>query len=86
MGGGRYEVLMEEQPPFFFIGYTQAYQWTYQGEKTLLMPGFLRAEHLTFGEKTSGIQTRRGTPTCGGTEAVPKASHPYGKRLFYLDA
>ncbi|MGE0823095.1 MAG: DUF1329 domain-containing protein [Candidatus Binatia bacterium] len=32
MGGGRYDVLMEEQPPFFFIGYVQAYQWTYQGE------------------------------------------------------
>jgi hypothetical protein len=87
MGGGRYEVLMEEQPPFFFIGYTQAYQWTYQGEQTLLMPGFLRAEHLTFGGKNNWYpnaawELRRVVVL----EAVPKASHPYGKRTFYLDA
>lgn len=87
MGGGRYEVLMEEQPPFFFIGYTHAYQWTYKGEQTLLMPGFLRAEHLTFGGKNNWYpnaawELRRVVIL----EAVPKASHPYGKRTFYLDA
>jgi hypothetical protein len=87
MGGGRYEVLMEEQPPFFFIGYMQAYQWTYKGEQTLLMPGFLRAEHLTFGGKNNWYpnaawELRRVVVL----EAVPKASHPYGKRTFYLDA
>ncbi len=87
MGGGRYEVLMEEQPPFFFIGYTHAYQWTYKGEQTLLMPGFLRAEHLTFGGKNNWYpnaawELRRVVVL----EAVPKASHPYGKRTFYLDA
>lgn len=87
MGGGRYEVLMEEQPPFFFIGYTHAYQWTYRGEQVLLMPGFLRAEHLTFGGKNNWYpnaawELRRVVVL----EAVPKASHPYGRRTFYLDA
>jgi hypothetical protein len=87
MGGGRYEVLMEEQPPFFFIGYVQAYQWTYKGEQTLLLPGFLRAEHLTFGGKNdwypnAAWELRRVVIL----EAVPKGAHPYGKRIFYLDA
>ncbi len=87
MGGGRYEVLQEEQPPFFFIGYVQAYQWMYKGEQTLLMPGFLRAEHLTFSGKNNWYpnvpwELRRVVVL----EAIPKASHPYGKRIFYLDA
>jgi hypothetical protein len=87
MGGGRYEVLMEEQPPFFFIGYIQAYQWTYKGEQTLLMPGFLRAEQLTFGGKSNWYphvawELRR----VAVLEAIPQGSHPYGQRIFYLDA
>lgn len=87
MGGGRYEVLQEEQPPFFFIGYVHAYQWTYKGEHSLLVPGFLRAEHLTFGGKNNWYpeaawELRRVVVL----EAVPKTSHPYGKRVFYLDA
>jgi hypothetical protein len=87
MGGGRYEVLMEEQPPFFFIGYIQAYQWTYTGEQTMLMPGFLRAEQLTFGGKSNWYpqapwELRRVVVL----EAMPQGSHPYGKRIFYLDA
>lgn len=87
MGGGRYEVLMEEQPPFFFIGYVQAYQWTYKGERTLLLPGFLRSEHLTFGGKNNWYpnaawELRRVVEL----EAAPKGSHPFGKRRFYLDA
>jgi len=87
MGGGRYEVLQEEQPPFFFIGYVQAYQWMYKGEQTLFTPGFLRAEHLTFGGKNNWYpnapwELRRVVVL----EVVPTASHPYGKRIFYLDA
>ena len=87
MGGGRYEVLQEEQPPFFFIGYVHAYQWTYKGEQTLLVPGFLRAEQLTFGGKNNWYpnaawELRRVVVL----EAIPKTSHPYGKRIFYLDA
>jgi hypothetical protein len=87
MGGGRYEVLMEEQPPFFFIGYVQAYQWSYKGEQTLLVPGFLRAERLTFSGKGNWYpmvpwELRRVVVL----EAVAKGSHPYAKRTFYLDA
>lgn len=87
MGGGRYTVLMEEQPPFFFFGYIHPYQWTYHGERTLLMPGFLRADHLTFGGKgdwypNAPWELRRVV----ALEALPKDSHPYPKRLFYLDA
>ena len=87
MGGGRYEVLMEEQPPFFFIGYVQAYQWTYKGEQTLLVPGFLRAERLTFSGKGNWYpnapwELRRVVVL----EAIPIGAHPYAKRVFYLDA
>ena len=87
MGGGRYEVLMEEQPPFFFFGYLHAYQWIYHGEQTRLVPGFLRADHLTFGGKGNWYpnapwELRRVVVL----EALPKSSHPYAKRLFYLDA
>ena len=87
MGGGRYEVLQEEQPPFFFIGYVHTYQWTYRGEQRLLVPGFLKAEQLTFGGKNNWYpnaawEIRRVVVL----EAVPRASHPYGKRVFYLDA
>ena len=87
MGGGRYAVLMEEQPPFFFFGYIHPYQWTYHGERTLLMPGFFRADLLTFGGKGAWYpnapwELRRVVVL----EAMPKGSHPYAKRLFYLDA
>ncbi len=87
MGGGRYEVLMEEQPPFFFFGYIHPYQWTYKDEETRLVPGFLRAEHLTFSGKGNWYpnvpwELRRVVVV----EALPKGSHPYAKRVFYLDA
>lgn len=87
MGGGRYEVLMEEQPPFFFFGYIQPYHWTYKGEQTLLMPGFLQADHLTFGGKGNWYPNAPWElHRVVVLEALPKGSHPYAKRLFYLDA
>ena len=46
-------MLAEEQPPFFFIGYLHEYNWTYKGEQTLLVPGFLQAERLTFSGKNN---------------------------------
>ena len=87
MGGGRYTVLNEEQPPFFFIGYIQEYHWTYRGEQTLLMPGFLRADHLSFGGKSNWYpnapwELRKVVVL----EIKPRSSHPYGKRVFFLDA
>jgi len=87
MGGGRYDVLAEEQPPFFFIGYLHEYNWTYKGEQVMLVPGFLRADLLTFGGKNNWYPN---TPwelrRVIALEATPKGQHPYNKRIFYLDA
>ncbi len=87
MGGGRYDVLQEEQPPFFFTGYIHEYNWTYKGEQVMLMPGFLKADHLTFGGKNNWYpevpwELRKVILL----EVSPKSSHPYSKRLFYIDA
>lgn len=87
MGGGRYDVLQEEQPPFFFTGYIHDYKWIYKGEQTMLAPGFLRDDHLTFGGKNNWYPN---TPwelrKVIILESVPKGDHPYSKRIFYLDA
>ncbi len=87
MGGGRYDVLAEEQPPFFFIGYLHEYNWTYKGEQTMLMPGFVRGDQLTFAGKNNWYpatpwELRRVVVL----ESTPKGTHPYSKRIFYLDA
>jgi hypothetical protein len=87
MGGGRYDVLAEEQPPFFFIGYLHEYNWTHKGEQMMLVPGFLRADALTFSGKNNWYpnvpwELRRVI----ALESTPKGPHPYSKRVFYLDA
>lgn len=86
MGGGRYPILMEEQPPLYFIGYLHEYEWTYLGERVLLLPGFLQADEVRFGGKNNWYpdapwELRRVV----AVEAMPKGDHPYGKRVFYLD-
>jgi hypothetical protein len=87
MGGGRYDVLSEEQPPFFFIGYLHEYNWVHKGEHLMLAPGFAKAGQLTFAGKNNWYpdlpwELRRVVVL----ESTPKGQHPYGKRLFYLDA
>ena len=87
MGGGRYDVLAEEQPPFFFLGYIHEYNWTYKGEQVMLVPGFLRADQLTFGGKNNWYpnvpwELRRVLIL----EVTPKGTHPYGRRVYFLDA
>ena len=87
MGGGRYDILMEEQPPLYFIGYLHEYAWTYSAERILLLPGLLQADAVRFGGKNKWYpdapwELRRVVVV----EALPKGSHPYGKRVFYLDA
>jgi len=87
MGGGRYDVLQEEQPPFFFSGYLHDYTWLYTGEHIMLVPGFLQADHLTFGGKNNWYpnapwELRKVVVL----ESTPKNDHPYSKRIFYLDA
>ena len=86
MGGGRYDILMEEQPPLYFIGYLHEYEWTYLGERVLLLPGFLQADEVSFGGKNNWYpeapwELRRVV----AVESMPKAGHPYGRRVFYLD-
>jgi hypothetical protein len=87
MGGGRYDVLQEEQPPFFFSGYLHEYTWTYKGEQVMLLPGFLKADHLTFGGKNNWYPN---TPwelrKVVVLESTPKGAHPYSKRIFYIDS
>ena len=87
MGGGRYDVLSEEQPPFFFIGYLHEYTWAYKGEQVMLVPGFFQGNQLVFGGKNNWYpatpwELRRVVVL----EATPKGAHPYSKRTFYLDA
>jgi len=87
MGGGRFDILQEEQPPFFFTGYLHEYNWTYKGEQVMLMPGFLQADRLTYGGKNNWYpnvpwELRRTVIL----ESAPKGSHPYSKRIFYIDA
>jgi hypothetical protein len=86
MGFGRFDLLQEEQPPFFFIGYLHEYNWTYRGEQVMLVPGFLRADHVAYGGKNNWYpdvpwELRR----VAVLESTPKGTHPYGKRVFYLD-
>ena len=86
MGGGRYDILMEEQPPLYFIGYLHEYDWTYLEERVLLLPGFLQAAEVSFGGKNNWYpdapwELRRVV----AVESVPKGGHPYGKRIFYFD-
>ena len=63
------------------------YNWTYKGEQVMLVPGFLRADALTFSGKNNWYpnvpwELRRVI----ALEATPKGQHPYSKRVFYLDA
>jgi hypothetical protein len=86
MGGGRYDILMEEQPPLYFIGYLHEYNWTYLEERVLLLPGFLQAAEVSFGGKNNWYpeapwELRRVI----AVECLPKGAHPYGKRIFYVD-
>jgi hypothetical protein len=87
MSGGRFDILQEEQPPFFFSGYLHDYQWLYKGEHVALVPGFLRADHVTFGGKNNWYpQVPWEVRSVVVVEATPKGEHPYSKRLFYFDA
>lgn len=87
MGGGRYDILMEEQPPLYFMGYLHEYEWTWLAEQVLLVPGFLQADAVSFGGKNNWYpeapwELRRVITVA----SRPKGGHPYGERVFYLDA
>jgi hypothetical protein len=84
--GGAYEVLQEENPPSFFHGYLHLYQWTYRGARLMLMPGFAKTAEVRFGGKNGWYpeipwELRRVLVL----ESLPKAAHPFGRRVYFLD-
>lgn len=84
--GGYYEMLQEEQPPFFFQGYLHEYAWKFGGAKVLLVPGFLNTPEITYAGKNGWYpqvpwELRRVLIL----EGTPRKSHPFGKRIFFLD-
>lgn len=84
--GGYYEMLQEEQPPFFFQGYLHEYTWTFDGARLMLVPGFLRTIELQYGGKNNWYpqvpwELRRTLVL----SCTPLHSHPFGKRVFFLD-
>ena len=84
--GGYYEMLQEEQPPFFFQGYLHEYTWAYGGSRLLLVPGFLKTTELNFGGKNNWyLQVPWSFGMCSRSNATPRRSHPFGKRVFALD-
>ena len=84
--GGYYEMLQEEQPPFFFQGYIHEYTWEFRGARVMLVPGFLKTTELHFGGKNNWYpqvpwELRRVLVL----DCTPRNSHPFGKRVFFLD-
>ena len=78
-------MLIEDQNGF--SGYIDAYDWKYLGEKTVLVPGPIRAPESTYGGKGGWYfvdpwELRRALIV----EGTPTASHPlYSRRVLYLD-
>ncbi|MCS6926343.1 MAG: DUF1329 domain-containing protein [Candidatus Binatia bacterium] len=84
--GGYYEMLQEEQPPFFFQGYLHNYEWQFLGARLMLVPGFLQTTELRYGGRNDWYphvpwELRYVLPLA----CTPKYSHPFGKRIFLLD-
>lgn len=84
--GGYYEMLQEEQPPFFFQGYIHEYTWEFRGARVMLVPGFLKTTELHFGGKYNWYpQMPWELRHVLILECTPRNSHPFGKRVFFLD-
>lgn len=84
--GGYYEMLQEEQPPFFFQGYIHEYTWAFRGARVMLVPGFLKTTDLNFGGKYNWYpQMPWELRQVLILESAPRNSHPFGKRVFFLD-
>ncbi len=83
--GGGGELLMEDRGGF--SGHIHAYEWTYLGEKVLLVPGPIQAPESTWGGRGNWYpldpwELRRVLVV----EAKPKGSHPmYSRRVLYID-
>jgi hypothetical protein len=84
--GGYYEMLQEEQPPFFFQGYIRDYEWSFRGARVMLVPGFLNTTELSYGGKNGWYpQMPWELRSILVLECTPRATHPFGKRVFFLD-
>jgi hypothetical protein len=84
--GGAYEVLQEEAPPSFFHGYLHLYQWTYQGARLALVPGFVKSADIRLSGKNGWYpdipwELRQVLVL----ESIPKSEHPFGRRVYFLD-
>jgi hypothetical protein len=84
--GGYYEMLQEEQPPFFFQGYIYEYLWEFRGARLMLVPGFLKTTEVTFTGKGGWYpQIPWELRQVLVLDCTPRKSHPFGKRVFFLD-
>jgi hypothetical protein len=84
--GGYYEMLQEEQPPLFFQGYLHDYDWMFRGARVMLVPGFLKTTALDYGGKNGWYpQVPWELRHVLVLECTPRHSHPFGRRVFFLD-
>lgn len=77
-------MLVEDQ--WGFSGYLHPYHWRFLGKQVVLAPGVAKADHLTLGGRggwypTAPWELRQ----VYVVEATPTGSHPYGRRVFYID-
>lgn len=77
-------MLVEDQ--WGFSGYLRPYRWRFLGKQVVLAPGVAKADHLTLGGRggwypTAPWELRQ----VYVVEATPTGSHPYGRRVFYID-
>jgi hypothetical protein len=83
---GHYEVLQEESPPLLFHGYLHDYHWVFLGARVMLVPGFLKSTTFSFGGKNGWYpQTPWELRYVLMLECTPHKTHPFGKRVFFLD-
>lgn len=69
-----------------FIGYLHPYRWRFIGEQVLLTPGLVKADHVILGGRGSWYPTDPWElRQVYVVEATPFSSHPYTRRVFYID-
>lgn len=70
-----------------FSGYLHPYRWRFIGEQRLLVPGLAKTDHIVLGGRGDWYPT--GQPwelrRVYVVEGTPIDSHPYARRVFYID-
>ena len=71
-----------------FLGYLHPYEWQFRGRQVVLAPWAIKAEQAHFGGKGGWYPIDPWELRAALVlECRPRdANHPYGKRVFYLDA